>query len=172
MAVWMVFQSFTHLLMGLPVVFRTDIQFARWCLLRQGDHLLSWSVFVGPREFQLGGESPIVSDCGFSAGLSGSFGGLPVWVCAVSGAVPSVGSGIRELCSRWGFPWLDLFPSHPYWVLLGFRSDVRCPLVWAVAALSFPWPPGLFAFPPILPRVLRRIRWEWCCVFMVAPFWP
>ncbi|KAJ1173149.1 hypothetical protein NDU88_004990 [Pleurodeles waltl] len=84
---------------------------------------------------------------------------------------PEVAQG---LFLKWGEPWLDLFAS---------AENAQCQLFCALefprrhslgGAFHLEWSSGLlYAFPPIplLPRVLKKIRYDRAQVILVAPDW-
>lgn len=80
----------------------------------------------------------------------------------------------REIVSRFGTPWVDLFASPANTKLPCFVSRYLTPLAEDHDALRCRWPSSLlYAFPPIplVPHVIRKLLSEKADLLLVAPNW-
>ena len=81
----------------------------------------------------------------------------------------------HQITLQWDRPLIDLFATSLNHKLETYVSPIPDPKAWAVDAMSLSWK-GMFSyiFPPfhLLPRILSKIRKDFCRTILIAPVWP
>ncbi|CAJ0931606.1 unnamed protein product, partial [Ranitomeya imitator] len=82
----------------------------------------------------------------------------------------------RQICHRWGTPYVDLMASHFNAKVSNFMARTHDPWSLGADALVQDWTQVqlLYIFPPLplISRVVRKIKQEGVPTILIAPDWP